>query len=132
MMKRKELEEILIAHANALNEGIDMAAALLARYPERAAELAPLFQLARAIQGALQPVPAPAVFKTRLRQRLQEQQVAGRQKAQAARSAGRGMVWWGVAAAGSALSIAGLALFVLRRLRLAQARRTQPATATVA
>jgi hypothetical protein len=114
-MNRWKLAAILSDYADGLFEGVDTADVLLSEYPQESAELGPLFRLAASLQSVLVPVRAPVSFVSRLHEDLMsysptkvviEQERSG-QKA----------LWVGVAAAGSVLSVAGLVVLVLRRLR---------------
>jgi len=110
-MNNKVLLELLAAHADALNkdETVDTAD-WLAGYPAEAGHIVSLLQLARAIKQALAPVPPSALFKNELRQRLAQAEFATGINGSSHRA-----VWWGAAVIGSVLSIAGLALWLLRR-----------------
>jgi hypothetical protein len=114
-MKKRELATILAAHADGLIKGKDTAVQMLTDYPDAAAELEPLFRLAASVQAALVPVKAPVAFVGRLHKDLMNYSTA-ELPAKAPRS-GQKVLWMGVAAAGSVLSVAGLALLVLRRLK---------------
>lgn len=110
-MKNKVLLELLAAHADALNrDEIVDTADWLADYPVEAGHIVSLLQLARAIKQVLAPVPPSALFKYQLRQRLVQAEFAPELNGASHRA-----VWWGAAVIGSALSIAGLALWLLRR-----------------
>lgn len=114
-MRKETLLELLAAHADALNatedvETFDSSGWLLAYYGrEVSQQVMSLLQVAQAIKQVLVPVPPPALFRMRLRQRLvqEEAEVEKRPK--------RHLVWLG-AALGSALSIGGF--FLYRRWRL--------------
>jgi hypothetical protein len=114
-MNRWKLASILSDHADGLNEGRDMAAHLLADYPQATAELAPLFQLASSLKRVLVPVRAPVRFVNQLQQDLIN--YAPPEVVVKAPKSGQRIILVGVAAAGSVLSVAGLALLLLRRLR---------------
>lgn len=122
-MKKNELAEILTAHADALIEGRDISAQFLARFPERSAELSPLFQLASSMRSALTPVSSPD-FRARLHRQLTDYAPSG---PITIAPAARPKLVWLVAAAGSLLSVAGLALWALRRFRAPASRRAQTA-----
>lgn len=128
-MKRRELATILAAHADGLIRGKDTAAQLLADYPEVAAELGPLFRLAASIEAVLVPVKAPVTFVGRLRQDLMHYATA--EAPAKASISGQKVLWVGVAAAGSVLSVTGLALLVMRRLKASGKAGRQTATTAV-
>jgi len=110
-MESKVLLELLAAHADALNKDeADDTADWLAGYPVEAGHIVSLLQLARAIKQALAPVDPPALFKNELRQRLVQAEFAPEVNGSSHRA-----VWWGAAVVGSVLSVAGLALWLLRR-----------------
>ena len=114
-MKRRELATILAAHADGLIKGKDTAAQLLTDYPDAAAELAPLFRLAASLQAILVPVKAPVTFVGRLHKDLMNYSPA--EIPEKAPVSGQKVLWVGVAAAGSVLSVTGLVLLVIRRLK---------------
>lgn len=119
-MKRKQVADILIAHADGLVADIDNTESILRAYPAAEVQLQPLLRLARAVKGALVPVaPEPAFVYTLQAQLakaeiepLREMPVTGRKLGIAG------------AAVGSLLSVAGLILWV-RRARLS---RSSPVT----
>ncbi len=123
-MNKREMANALNAHADALNRGEDLGNELLARYPNAAGELAELFQLAEQLRATLVPVAVPA-FKERLRHELETFSPA---EVVIGRSRSRQKRWLAFAAAGSALSVIGISLVVLRHLRGAGGRSIQPAT----
>ena len=127
-MNRRELATILAAHADGLIKGNDTAAQLLRDYPEAAAELGSLFRLAASIEAVLVPVKAPVTFVGRLRHDLMSYSTA--EVPEKASISGQKVLWMGVAAAGSVLSVTGVALLVARRLKTS-AKAGQP-TATTA
>jgi hypothetical protein len=100
---------------------------LLSSHPDHAAELAPLFQLASALKSALTPVSAPA-FKKELGYELVKYGppvvVLGRSI-----SKRRARAWLAVVAAGSVISVAGMAALLLRRVRSVDDVTGQPAAA---
>jgi hypothetical protein len=119
-MKRKALLNLLAAHADALNRQdrraewtpdawlADVAPA--ARYSPALLEL---LQLAQAVQQALTPVRPSADFRLAARVQLlaQSPQVDGPEPEQ------RRGFWLGAAVVGSMLSLTGLVLVLLRRVR---------------
>jgi flagellar biogenesis protein FliO len=123
-MKKDELAEILATHADALVEGRDISAQFLAHFPEQSAELSSLFQLASSIRSALTPVSSPD-FRSRLQSQLTDYAPSG--PITITPTARPKMVWL-VAAAGSLLSVAGLAIWALRRFRAPGSSAAQPAT----
>lgn len=110
-MHTKVLLELLAAHADALNrdESLDTVD-WLEGYPSETGHVVSLLQLARAIKQALAPVHPSALFRNELRQRLIQAELASEVNGSSHRA-----VWWGAAVVGSVLSIAGLALWLLRR-----------------
>lgn len=112
------LQDILEAQVGTLAEGGDDAL-YLRLFPHLQARLAPLLSLARYLQQhVLVPVHPSAQFREHLRAGLL---TAARQRMPVA-AAGGGVAWkpqweWiiGAAAVGSAVSIAGVAAFLIRR-----------------
>lgn len=105
-MKTRDLEELLSAHADGLNQDQDLAEALLRRRPEHAGRAAPLLSLARQVQGALRPVePRPAFVAA-----LKAQLAAGEPPTGRPQS-----TWvWVLAGLGGLISIASAVLIVAR------------------
>jgi hypothetical protein len=126
-MKRRELASILSAHADGLISGDDRSDQFLLDFPEAAAELRPLFNLAASIQAVLVPVKAPVAFVNRLRHDLMN--YSGPEISVKGPLSGQRILWMGVAAAGSVLSVTGLALWVWRRLKSSGETGQQTATA---
>ncbi len=126
-MKRRELASILSAHADGLISGDDRSDQFLLDFPEDAAELRPLFNLAASIQTVLVPVKAPVAFVNRLRHDLMN--YSAPEIYVKAPLSGQRILWMGVAAAGSVLSVTGLALWVWRRLKNSAETGQQTATA---
>jgi hypothetical protein len=125
-MNEMELAEILTEHADKLNRGEDISAQYMAQHPEDPAELNPLFGLAKSVKTVLVPVRATA-YKSSLRQRLDGSSQRGRTlRAVASKT---NIVWISVAAAGSLLSIAGLVLIVLKKIKASARVDRQAATA---
>lgn len=111
------LEDILEAQADTLAVGGDDTP-YLRLFPHLQARLVPLLSLARYLQRVLVPVRPSAQFRESLRAGLL---TAAHQRIPAAAAAG-GAAWrpqweWivGAAAVGSAVSIAGVAAFLIRR-----------------
>lgn len=126
-MTDQELANILAEHADALNRGEELGEQLLLSNQEQAGELASLLQLASVLKAALTPVPAPA-FKERLGYELVKYGppvvVLGRSV-----SKRRARAWLALAAAGSVISVAGVAALMLRRVRTVKDVAGQPAAA---
>ncbi|UCG25204.1 MAG: hypothetical protein JSW55_04175 [Chloroflexota bacterium] len=126
-MTHNEIEDVLAAHVDALNQGEELTKELLTEHPEQAEELAPLFQLATSLKAALTPVSAPA-FKAKLGHELVNYGppvvVLGRSV-----SKRKARAWLAVAAAGSVLSAAGVAALLLRRVRSIEDTAPQASTA---
>jgi hypothetical protein len=123
-MKKDELIDILAAHADALIEGRDISAQFLTRFPEQSTELSALFQLASSVRSALTPVSSPD-FSSRLQRQLTDYAPSG--PITIAPIARPKMVWL-VAAAGSVLSVAGLAIWAIRRFRAPGSRGARALT----
>ena len=136
-MTQKEIEDVLAAHADALNQDEELSEQLLAEHAEqadqgltdraRADELVPLFQLATVLKAALTPVSAPA-FKTKLGHELVNYGppvvVLGRSV-----SKRKAKAWLALAAAGSVISVAGVVALLLRRVRTMEDVAPQASTA---
>jgi hypothetical protein len=126
-MRKRKMRELLDQHARALMLGIKEDDVLLAQYPEDSEELKSLFQLAGAIKAALVPVKAPESFKLELREELLSippdeiliDDTNSKQKR-----------WLVVAAAGSVISVLGIVVIVLRKIRSAS-QAAQPAATAV-
>ncbi len=126
-MTQKEIEDLLAAHADALNQEEELSEQLLAEHAEQADELVPLFQLATVLKAALTPVSAPA-FKTKLGHELVNYGppvvVLGRSV-----SKRKAKAWLALAAAGSVISVAGVVALLLRRVRTMEDVAPQASTA---
>ena len=122
-MNTRELATILSVHADELNRGKDTAAQLLLDHPQAAIELEPLFRLAASIQAALVPIKAPISFVGRLRGDLMR--YSPEDFVEETPVSGQKALWLGVAAAGSVLSVTGVALLVLRRVRTGRQAATK-------
>ena len=126
-MTHNGIGDILAEHVDALNHGEQLSEQLLREYPEEAEELAPLFQLATSLKAALTPVSAPT-FKAKLGHELVNYGppvvVLGRSV-----SKRNARAWLAVAAAGSLISAAGVAAFLLRRVRTIEDTAPQASTA---
>ena len=110
----EKLLDLLVDHADMLNRHEDVAeldtAVWLNQYASaHTHNLLPLLQLAQSIKLALRPVRPPTLFKTELRQQLQQSSLTGVAK----RSIGR-FLWLGAAIIGSTVSI----IVILRRLKM--------------
>ena len=121
-----EIEDVLDAHAAALNRNKEVGDELLTAHPEQADELRPLIQLASALKAVLVPVSAPA-FKARLGQELV---TYGPPVVALGPSVTkpRAKAWLALAAAGSLISAAGVTALLLHRLRSVDKITAQPAT----
>jgi hypothetical protein len=123
-MTENELHDVLSEHADGLARDEELAGRLLTQHQEQANELAPLFQLASALKGALTPaIPAPA-FRKELGQELVKY---GPPLVVLGRSVSKRRAWVAVAAAGSLLSLAGVVALLLRRVGRVKEVATQPA-----
>ncbi len=116
------LEEILTAHADDLNRGTDTTESLMAQYSVLFPELPTLLYLGKLLKKALAPVKPRAAFARQLKQQLLYSLPA---EVVATPPPARLMLVG--AAVGSALSLAGVGLLLLRRARLI-ARQTAPVT----
>ena len=128
-MNKRELVTVLCAHADALNRGVDTAAQYLSDFPDDSAELVSLFRLAASVQAVLVPVRAPMMFVSRLRKELMtfsQSEIPVKTPVSAQK-----VLWVGVAAAGSVLSVTGLVFLVLRRLKGTGKVGGQPAATAV-
>ncbi len=128
-MNRWKLANILSAHADGLNEGIDTAAQFLSEYPQDSAELRPLFRLAASLQTVLVPIRAPVNFVGRLHKDLMR--YSPPEITVKSPVSGQKILLVGVAAAGSVLSVTGLVLLVLRRLKTTGETGQQAVTTAV-
>lgn len=109
-MKTRDLEDLLSAHADGLNQGQDLAQDLLGRRPEHARQAAPLLSLARRVQGALRPVePRPAFVAA-----LKAQLAAGGPPAGRLTARPQSTWVWVLAGLGGLISIASAVLIVAR------------------
>lgn len=123
-MKNRKMRDLLDKHARSLIKGVNEDESLLARYPDDAEELRSLFQLASALKAALVPVKTPEPFKPELKQQLASitpSEITINDSSLKQRR------WIVVAAAGSALSVLGIVLYIVRRIRAAS-QTAQPAT----
>lgn len=110
-MEEKALLNLLAAHADALNRGEAINTTdWLADYPSEVGRIVSLLQLAWAVKQVLVPVYPSALFKSELRQQLAQAEVIS-----SANGSSHRAMWWGAALIGSALSITGLAFWLLRR-----------------
>ena len=124
-MKKKDLKKLLSDHADALNGGQTGWDMLDRRLTDENIELASLFQLAEEIKAALIPVPVPA-FRDQLRRQLENYEPA--KVTIGTSSTGRKQKLIFVAMAGSTLSVVGIFVVLLRRLRSTTDEAGQPAT----
>ena len=121
-MKRKQIAEILMTHAEGLLAEEDRTDSILQSFPAEAAQLRPLLTLARLVKCALVPVAPEPAFVYTLQAQLAKAEVA---PAASWREFSRRRLGWVGAAIGSLLSVAGLILWV-RHTRL---NRPEVATA---
>ena len=61
-MNQVQLIEILSAHADSLNDGMDNTESIVGAHPTHQATLKPLLTLAQQVKANLVPVPLPAQF----------------------------------------------------------------------
>jgi hypothetical protein len=127
-MTEEDFSEFIADHTDAMQASNDISANLLAEQHEESTDLRMLFALSNSVKAVLVPVRAPS-FKASLRHRLESrQQEKPRFRALASRQK---IVWIVVAAAGSLLSITGVVLFVLRKLKTSGKAERQAATAPI-
>lgn len=128
--EKREMIDILADHADALAsiedaDEMDSAAWLEKRGPSsNRPSLLLLLQLAQALKRVLVPVSPSPLFQSELGLRLSVKEHPAQEK----RPLSRG-VWVGAAVAGSALSVIGLAILLLRRIRFGSNRASSAATA---
>lgn len=125
-MKKRKMRDLLDQHAKALILGVKEDESLLAQYPDDSdsEELNSLFQLAGAIKAALVPVKTPESFRLELKRELRSVTPAETTIEDTSIKQKR---WLVVAAAGSIISLLGIILFILRKIRMA-GQGAQPAT----
>lgn len=122
-MRQEELVEILIQHAEKLNQGIDNTDLLLTYYGEKSGEIRALLQLAQQLSEVLVPVSPTAVFATQLQRRL----LQGRRERYTSLSRPLPRRLWMLAATvGSLLSVAGLTWFIRRYMKVDEASQPAP------
>ncbi|MGB3713017.1 MAG: hypothetical protein WA996_01165 [Candidatus Promineifilaceae bacterium] len=127
-MTEDDFSEFIADHADAIQASSDISANLLTEQPEESTDLRTLFALSNSVRAVLVPVRAPS-FKASLRQRIESrQQEKPRFRALASRQK---VVWIVVATAGSLLSITGVVLLVLRKLKTSGKAARQAATAPI-
>jgi hypothetical protein len=109
LLKRRELLDLLSEHADALND--DTAVTWLADHPSLTAvsSILALFQLAQAVKRVLVPVPPSPIFQAALKKQLAQSEIEAEEKRPFPRTI----------LLGAAVSAIGLAIFLVRRLRLA-------------
>jgi hypothetical protein len=127
-MMDNEIAELLAEHADGLNLEADVSGQLLEENSEHSAELATLFELARAVKTTLVPVNA-AAFKASLRHRLARHSPQRHLIKRITSS--QNVIWVVVAGAGSVLSIAGVLLIVLRKVKSSGNSERQPISAPI-
>ncbi len=123
-----EIAELLAEHADGLNLEADVSGQLLEENSDHSAELATLFELARSLKTTLVPVNA-AAFKASLRHRLEGRSPQPHLIKRITSS--QNIIWVVVAAAGSVLSIAGVLLIVLRKVKSSGNSERQPISAPI-
>lgn len=115
-MDNDTLQDLLWAHADALNQGQEDVARLLLSYPSLPPGARPLLALAWQLKRVLAPTPVPEPFKAELQQALLAV-ARGEQAAPVVAVGRRRPLWMGAAALGSLLPLLGLLLFWRRRQR---------------
>ncbi len=128
-MEGDMIANILAAHADALNRDEYATDDFLSRYPAQANDLASLFRLAEAIRETMPPVKPSDLFRVSLSRQLGNfsssmSPVDGPDE----RGEGR---WWTVVAAGSLISVAGLAIYLMRRWQLDDSHREPTAARSI-
>lgn len=123
-MKKRKIRDLLDQHAKVLILGVNEDESLLAQYPDDSEELKSFFQLARAIRAALVPLKTPESFRLELQRKLRS---LAPTEIIINDSTIKQRRWLVVAAAGSTLSVLGIMLYILRRIRTAS-RASQPVT----
>jgi hypothetical protein len=127
-MTEEEFSEFIADHTDAMQVNNDISVNLLAEERDESTDLRMLFALSNSLKAVLFPVKAPS-FKASLRHRLESrQQEKPRFRALASRQK---IVWIVVATVGSLLSITGVVLLVLRKLKTPGKAERQPATAPI-
>ena len=127
-MTEEDFSEFIADHTDAMQASNDISANLLVEQHEESTDLRMLFALSNSVKAVLIPVRASS-FKASLRHRLESrQQEKPRFRALASRQK---IVWIVVATAGSLLSITGVVLFVLRKLKTSGKAERQAATAPI-
>lgn len=127
-MNEDEFSDYLADYADAMHAGDDFSSRLLTEQPEESANLKKLFELSNLVKAVLVPVRAPS-FKASLRLRLERKQLERpRFRVLASR---QNIVWMLVAAAGSLLSITGVVLLVIRKLKTPGKAKQSTATASI-
>jgi hypothetical protein len=123
-MRKRKIRDLLDQHAKVLILGVNEDESLLAQYPDDSEELKSFFQLARAIRAALVPLKTPESFRLELQRKLRS---LAPTEIIINDSTIKQRRWLVVAAAGSTLSVLGIMLYILRRIRTAS-RASQPVT----
>lgn len=126
-MKDDELVEILDAHSASLIVGPESDQQQLQQYPEHSVELASLFSIASSLKKIMVPQEAES-YKEALRRQLLSEPATGPLKI--ALASKRRLTWGVVAAAGSLISVVGLAIIVIRRVKTGTSQETQTAAGT--
>ena len=111
-MGPRQMDDLLMEHADALARGEDWTERLLAGNPAHQAQLQPLLSLARLLRNALVPVDPPADFVAALAAELASFDAAEDGDLHPARR--YGVI--GAATVGSLISVAGVTYWLYRRL----------------
>lgn len=123
-MEMPAFSEILMTHADGLNQGIDQTQQLVEQYSDIFPELPALLRLGLLLKQVLIPIKARPAFARQLRQQLLGEKIA----LSASVPASKRHIWIGAATVGSILSVTGVIFFVLHRTKLLT--RSQPASFT--
>lgn len=124
-MKKKELVELLNDHAEALIKDKSVSQILADQELENNVELVSLFQLAEEVKDVLVPIPVPE-FREELRRRLESYEPSN--VTIGSETTGRKQKLFIFAMAGSTLSVVGLLVVLLRRLRSSGDESARPIT----
>lgn len=127
-MTEEDFSEFITDHRSAMQANDEFSASSQAEQHEDSTDLRILFSLSNSVKAVLVPVRASS-FKATLRHRLENrQQEKARFRALASRQK---IVWIAVATAGSLLSITGVVLLVLKKLKTSGKAEQQAATAPI-
>lgn len=121
-MELPALSEILMTHADGLNQGVDQTHQLVERYADIFPELPVLLRLGQLLKQVLVPIKARPAFSQELRRHLLGQPLV----LPASVPASNRRIWIGAATVGSILSVTGVLFFVLHRAGILTRRSPVP------